>query len=143
MHKFYNDLNGTLRTKLISTPIMSIFGWYHVKNYRYTSLAWPQLYLIISCSYIIVTWIKDNVPIGEDSSIYQFMQVDNKYRMKILRAGHDDIGQYVVEAKDSSGVQVAAAFSVNLSFLSEWSECKKTLLTKPNIHIGLLVICVF
>jgi len=69
--------------------------------------------------YIIVTWIKDNVPIGEDSSIYQFMQVGNKYRMKILRAGHDDIGQYVVEAKDSSGVQVAAAFSVNLSFLSE------------------------
>jgi len=47
------------------------------------------------------------------------MQVDNKYRMKILRAGHDDIGQYVVEAKDSSGAQVAAAFSVNLSFLSE------------------------
>lgn len=40
--------------------------------------------------------------------------------MKILRAGHDDIGQYVVEAKDAAtGVQVTAAFSVNLSFLSE------------------------
>jgi len=39
--------------------------------------------------------------------------------MKILRAGHDDIGQYVVEAKNSSGEQVAAAFSVNLAFLSE------------------------
>lgn len=66
-----------------------------------------------------VTWCKDNVPIGEDSSVYQFTQVDNKLRMKILRASHDDIGQYVVEAKDSNGVQVSAAFSVNLSFLSE------------------------
>lgn len=66
-----------------------------------------------------VTWSKDNVPIGEDSSVYQLTQVDNKFRMKILRASHDDIGQYVVEAKDSSGVQVTAAFSVNLSFLSE------------------------
>lgn len=40
--------------------------------------------------------------------------------MKILRAGHDDIGQYVVEAKASNSIQVTAAFSVNLSFLSEW-----------------------
>lgn len=67
----------------------------------------------------VVTWCKDNVPIVEDSSVYQFIQVDNKYRMKILRASHDDIGQYVVEAKDSNGVQVTAAFSVNVSFLSE------------------------
>lgn len=67
----------------------------------------------------VVTWCKDSVPIVEDSSVYQFIQVDNKYRMKILRASHDDIGQYVVEAKDSNGVQVTAAFSVNLSFLSE------------------------
>lgn len=39
--------------------------------------------------------------------------------MKILRAGHDDIGQYVVEAKNTNGVQATAAFSVNLSSLSD------------------------
>lgn len=66
-----------------------------------------------------VTWYKDNVPIGDDSSVYQLMQVGDKYRMKILRSGHDDIGQYVVEAKDASGLQITAAFSVNLSVLSE------------------------
>jgi len=66
-----------------------------------------------------VTWFKDNVPIGEDLSVYQFMKVDDKFRMKILRAVHDDIGQYVVEAKNSNGVQATAAFSVNLSSLSD------------------------
>lgn len=64
-------------------------------------------------------WSKDNVPINEDSSVYQFMQVDNKYRMKILRTSHDDIGQYVVYAKGSDGAKITAAFSVNLTFSSD------------------------
>lgn len=66
-----------------------------------------------------VTWFKDSVPIGDDSTVYQLMQVGDKYRMKILRSCHDDIGQYVVDVKDSSGAQITAAFSVNLSVLSE------------------------
>jgi len=67
-----------------------------------------------------VEWSKDNVPINEDSSVYQFMQVDNKYRMKILRTSHNDIGQYVVYAKGpADGAQITAAFSVNLTFSSD------------------------
>lgn len=87
----------------------------HVPTYLPTHVRPRRVYCVT------VTWCKDNVPIGEDSAVYQFMQAGNKYRMKILRAGHDDIGQYVVEAKDAAnnGVQVTAAFSVNLSFLSE------------------------
>lgn len=75
--------------------------------------------ILIITVWFLVTWCKDNVPIGEDSSVYQFIQVGNKYKMKVLRASHDDIGQYVIEARDSNGVQVMAAFSVNLSILSE------------------------
>jgi len=68
-----------------------------------------------------VEWSKDNVPVNEDSSVYQFMQVDNKYRMKILRTGHNDIGQYAVHANGTAadGGRITAAFSVNLTFPSD------------------------
>uniref|UniRef100_A0A8D8XJU1 Twitchin n=1 Tax=Cacopsylla melanoneura TaxID=428564 RepID=A0A8D8XJU1_9HEMI len=55
-----------------------------------------------------VSWYKDGNPVNDDPATYQFTQIGQTYKMKILSATLEDMGQYSAQAGG-----IVAAFSLN------------------------------
>ncbi|KAI5726324.1 hypothetical protein M8J76_000791 [Diaphorina citri] len=56
-----------------------------------------------------VSWYKDGNPVSDDPATYQFTQIGQTYKMKILSTTLDDVGQYSAQMGG-----IIAAFSLNV-----------------------------
>jgi len=61
-----------------------------------------------------VTWLKDNKPIEEKSSKFQFiMDGSKKFKFEISNCRSTDVGQYVAKAEGKTA-EAVAAFALNV-----------------------------